>query len=272
MAPLRPPTPVQGRPPRQRLPPPHPPREALTAFLGVPLPTCLPALLTMTQWARGRKSQPQAPPIPRTQPPSSHRPRAQPSPGPRCRPAASPPGTPCARAQNQPCLLGGRPILRLGREIRGLQPHPRDFLQPMGGRLGCCPPNPTRGLLRSPGAGRMVTRPRPSSPTRHPGLLSLPRRLLVSPPGHRSLRKQKTLMRTVTMRQRKKGGRRRPRPQHFGPGCPQAHLSLDTLVCSEAGPLPPTGDTHTDLATAEDPGYSPPAPRRPPCLPAVTRG
>lgn len=247
---------AQGRPPPPLLSQPHPLRAPLTA---------LPALMTMTPWAKRRKDQPQAP--------RSRLPGAQRTPGPPWRPAGTQPGAPCATeapwttAPNRPCPLRGRPTLKMGRKIPGLQPHPRDCLHPTGGHLGCCPPNHSPDP-RSPGAGRMVTMPQPPSPPRCYGLPSPPRSPLVSPQGHKPLKAQMTRTAAVTMMLKRKGSRLKPRPRHFGPG----RLSLDISVRSGTGPLLSPADIHTGLAVAEDPGYGPPAPRRPPWPPGFTRG
>lgn len=79
-------------------------------------------------------------------------------------------------------------------------------------------------------------------------------------------------MAMVRVIRKSEGGRLQPRPQHLGPGCPQARRSLDTSVRSETDPSLPTADIHTGLAMAGDPGCTPPAPLRPPLPPGFTRG
>lgn len=258
------------------LSPTGPPRAALPALQGGPLPTTLPALLTMTPWAKKRTHQPQVTRTPRPPPRSSRLPRVLSVRGQRWGPAASRPRAPCGTAlctmaQNQPCPLGGNPILGMGRKIQVLQSHPRDFLYPRGAHLGHYPPNHSPDLP-SPGAGRMGTMARLPSPMRLPGLPSLPRSPLVSPQGHRCPREWPPLMAMVTTTRKLEEGRPRPPPRRFGPGCPQVHPSLDITVCSDTSPLLPTAGTQTGLAAAGNPAYRPPAPCRPLCPPAFTQG
>ena len=76
----------------------------------------------------------------------------------------------------------------------------------------------------------------------------------------------------VTMIQKIKAGRLRPRLPRPGPGCQRVRLSRGISVWSEPSPVLPTRDIPAGLAAAEDSGCIPPAPHRPPCPPEFTRG
>lgn len=160
--------------------------------------------------------------------------------------------------QSQLCLQAEDPILELWRRIPAPLLHPRDFLHPSGGLLGCCPFSHTLAL-HSLEAGRMAT-PRLPTPTHLQSLLCLPQSLLTSLPGHRSLRKGILLMAetTETGIWKTLGGRLRPLSTLKGSDQP-----LDTSVCSETGPLLPMAGFQIDSPMAGVHGCSPPAPPSP---------